>query len=79
MWCYNKIGIKISHNDRCQKAEAKKVVPVSQARVGDILWKDGHVGIYIGNNQYIHAPTPGQTVTIANGANSMFVNALQFF
>lgn len=78
-WCYKQVGMNISHNDALQKAEAKKIVSVSEARVGDILWMDGHVGIYIGNNQYIHAPTTGDVVKIASGATGFFTYALQFY
>ena len=78
MWCYNKAGISIPHNTDEQKNAAIKTVPVSEARVGDILWKDGHVGIFIGNDQYIHAPQTGDVVKISNGVNR-FSLALQFY
>ncbi len=43
---------------------------VSQASAGDLLFWGSkgstyHVGIYLGNNQYIAAPQPGQSVKIA--------------
>lgn len=79
LWCYKQVGITIPHNDASQKAKAKKVVSVSEARVGDILWMSGHVGIYIGNNQYIHAPTSGEVVKIESGATGFFTYALQFY
>ena len=78
MWCYNKAGISIPHNTEEQKKAAIKTVPVSEARIGDILWKDGHVGIFIGNDQYIHAPQTGDVVKISNGVNR-FSLALQFY
>lgn len=38
----------------------------SQLAVGDLVFTGtGHVGIYIGNNQMIHAPYPGTVVQIA--------------
>lgn len=77
-WCYKQVGIEMSHNTESQKAEATKVVSVSEARVGDILYRNGHVGIYIGNDQYIHAPHTGDVVKIASGVNR-FTNALQFY
>lgn len=41
-------------------------VSVAQLQPGDLVfWGDYHVGIYLGNNQYIHAPQPGQNVTIS--------------
>lgn len=77
-WCYKQVGIDLPHNTEMQKNAATKVVPVSQARVGDILWKQGHVGLYMGNNQYIHAPHTGDVVRIANNASGYFTYALQF-
>ena len=45
---------------------AGKRVSVSQLQPGDLVfWGNYHVGIYLGNNQYIHAPQPGQSVKIA--------------
>lgn len=45
---------------------AGKRVSVGQLQAGDLVfWGNYHVGIYLGNNQYIHAPQPGQNVTIA--------------
>ena len=46
-------------------------VALADAQPGDILcWgspgNSSHVGIYIGNNSYIHSPVPGQTVRIAS-------------
>lgn len=77
-WAYKQVGIDLPHNTGAQKNEALKVVSVSEARVGDILYKQGHVGIYIGNNQYIHAPQTGDVVKISNNVNQ-FTNALQFY
>ena len=78
MWCYKQVGISIPHNTEQQKNAATKIVPVSEARVGDVLYKNGHVGIYIGNGQYIHAPQSGDVVKISNNVNT-FECALQFY
>lgn len=51
-------------------------ISVSQALPGDILWKEGrHVGIYIGNGQYIHAPQSGDVVKISSVSSGRFVFA----
>ena len=65
MWCYRQAGVYLDHYSGSQK-ESGAVIPVSQAQPGDILWKSGHVGIYIGNGQYIHAPRTGDVVKIAS-------------
>ena len=38
----------------------------------------GHAGIYIGNNQYIHAPQTGDKVKISSGASSTFRHVFRF-
>ena len=58
-------GVSLDHYSGSQ-AGSGAVIPVSSAQPGDILWKSGHVGIYIGNGQYIHAPQTGDVVKIAS-------------
>ena len=78
-WCYKQAGISISHNTESQKNEAKKQVPVSEARVGDVLYMSGHVGIYIGNGEFIHSPHSGDVVKITKVDGYGFSTALQFY
>lgn len=44
---------------------------VSDPKPGDICWKSGHVGLYIGNGQMIHAPQTGDVVKISGVQSSM--------
>lgn len=49
-----------------QQVNAGTRVSLSQLQPGDLIfWGNYHVGIYLGNNQYIHAPQPGQSVKVA--------------
>lgn len=49
------------------KASGDWKTSVSELQVGDLVFPhSGHVGIYIGNNQMIHAPYPGRSVCITN-------------
>lgn len=76
-YCYRQAGISIPRNSEDQYGSARAKVPVSQAAVGDILYRPGHVAIYIGNDQYIHEPHSGGVCTIASGA-SHFQCALKY-
>lgn len=67
-WCYRQAGKSIGRTSGAQGSGGTRI-SISQAQPGDILWKSGHVGIYIGGNTYIHAPHTGDVVKIASGVN----------
>lgn len=75
-WCYARVGVSLPHSSSAQK-NAGTQISVSQAQPGDILWKSGHVGIYIGNGKYIHAPHTGDVVKISSVSGSGFVCAVR--
>jgi cell wall-associated NlpC family hydrolase len=54
-------------------------VSASQLQPGDILgfrgW--GHVGLYVGNNQYIHAPHTGDVVRVASLSSRSYAGAVR--
>ncbi len=65
-YCYRQAGIKISHYTGDQYNELRRI-PLSQAQPGDILYKTGHVAIYIGDDKYIHEPHTGAVCRIGTG------------
>ena len=75
-WCYSKVGISLPHSSSAQKSAGTQI-SVSAAEPGDILWKSGHVGIYIGGGKYIHAPQTGDVVKISSVSGSGFVCAIR--
>ena len=67
-FAYAAAGISLPHSSRIQSTMG---VPVARADLqpGDLVFfysPVGHVGIYIGNGQMVHAPTSGDVVRIAN-------------
>lgn len=62
-------GVSLPHNTVAQEKMVSKH-SVSSAVPGDLLFWGAsgatyHVGIYIGNNEYVNAPVPGENVQIA--------------
>jgi cell wall-associated NlpC family hydrolase len=61
-------GVSMSHSAHLQYS-AFPHVSRANALPGDLMFFYGdrhHVGIFIGGNQMIHAPTPGEPVQVAN-------------
>lgn len=80
-WAYRQLGIELPHQSESQMACATRVVSVSEARPGDVLWRYGHVGIAggYGGTPYVHAPTFGAYVRNTDSLSWLnFTNALQF-
>jgi cell wall-associated NlpC family hydrolase len=67
MWAYAQVGVSLPHSTYGQYAMG---VPVSQDQLqpGDLVFFDGvgHVGIYIGGGQFVHAPHTGDVVKVSS-------------
>jgi cell wall-associated NlpC family hydrolase len=67
MYIFAQIGVSLPHHAASQYNYG---VPVSRDQLapGDLVFFDGlgHVGIYIGNGQFIHAPHTGDVVKISS-------------
>ncbi len=67
MWAYAQVGVSLPHSSY---AMWNYGVPVSEDQLapGDIVFFDGlgHVGLYIGNGEFIEAPHTGDVVKISS-------------
>ena len=78
MVCYRLNGLdlpRVSHN----QFQAGRWIPKHQLRKGDLVFFDtngdnrvSHVGMYIGENRFIHAPSTGKTVRIERLSTPFF-------
>lgn len=66
-YCYLAAGMNVPHGTEHLRMYTKPV-SASELRKGDLLffhesWKKySHIGIYVGNNLFVHAPHTGKTV-----------------
>ena len=67
MYVYAQLGISLPHYTVAQYRMGV-AVPRDRLQPGDLVFFDGlgHVGIYIGSNQFIHAPHTGDVVKVSS-------------
>ena len=76
-WCHKQLGISIPRTSLAQ-SKSGKAVNKSDLQPGDLLfWKTtsaevGHVGMYVGNGQFIHAPNKSKPVKYDSLDNSYY-------
>lgn len=68
-------GGKAIPRTSAQQAEALASVPLDQALPGDILWRPGHVALYVGQGWAVGAPGKGEVVRYQPAGG--FVRALR--
>ncbi|GIK34831.1 MAG: hypothetical protein AMXMBFR45_09020 [Gammaproteobacteria bacterium] len=68
-YAYRNAGLAVPRTSRAQLA-ATTPVPLAEAAPGDLLFFQGkdssHVGIYLGEGRFVHAPFTGRNVEIGN-------------
>ena len=69
-YSYTSNGLDVPRTSQLQYDAAQKI-PLEEALEGDLVFfqdeeKLSHVGIYLGDGQFVHAPSRGSTVSVAS-------------
>ena len=80
-YAYRKIGVTVPRTVATQRRHAFPV-SLSELQAGDLLFfrlggrRVSHVGIYIGDKQFVHAPRTGKRVSITRLSNTYWKKRL---
>jgi cell wall-associated NlpC family hydrolase len=66
-YAYAQVGVSLPHSSYAQYNMGTSV-PRDQLQPGDLVFFDGvgHVGLYVGGGNFVHAPHTGTTVQVSN-------------
>lgn len=81
MMSYRQVGVSLSHYSMAQWSQTKRVSR-SQLRPGDLVFffrGIRHVGMYIGNNNFVHAASYGSGVIVSSLSESYYRARLSGF
>jgi cell wall-associated NlpC family hydrolase len=76
MYVYAQVGVSLPHNAAMQYSSVGVFVSRDQLQPGDLVFFDGlgHMGMYIGGGQFIHAPHTGDVVKISSLYDSWYAS-----
>lgn len=66
MSVYQNFGVSLPHSSSADRSVGYKVGSLAEAQPGDILCYSGHVGIYMGNGQIVHASTEQTGIKVSD-------------
>ena len=66
MSVYKNFGVSLPHSSSADRHVGYAVDSLAEAQPGDLICYSGHVGIYIGGGQIVHASTAATGIKISN-------------
>lgn len=79
MSVYKNFGVSLPHSSGADRSVGASVGSLSDAQAGDIVCYSGHVGIYIGNGQIVHASNSRTGIIVSNASYRNILSIRRIF
>lgn len=79
MSVYAQFGVSLPHSSGAQRGVGYDVGGLANAQPGDIVCYSGHVGLYIGNGQIVHASTASTGIKVSNASYRQVLSVRRIF
>ncbi len=79
MSVYRNYGVSLPHSSGAQRGCGYSVGGLANAQAGDIVCYSGHVGIYIGGGQIVHASTAATGIKVSNASYRSVLDVRRIF
>lgn len=79
MSVYNNFGVSLPHSSAADRTVGATVNGIENAQPGDIICYSGHVGIYAGNGQIVHASTSKTGIIVSNATYRSILSIRRIF
>lgn len=68
MSVYANFGVSLPHSSSADRSQGYAVSSLDEAQAGDLICYSGHVALYIGNGQIVHASTKKTGIIVSNAS-----------